>query len=155
MSNVQMHPANKSMYLVPHPLRLERTLLEASASFGLDGACACAVVTCSNAYEKNWQRCKRTLFQICTGRSLLRSSTTVLQTSAGRYAEPLPSNMLEWHFVFIGPDDTPFQGGQYHGKIKFPPEYGRHRFLPLQPFLVRSGLTDAGVAGIPTSRPVS
>ena len=45
MSNVQMHPANKSMYLVPHPLRLERTLLEASASFGLDGACACALVT--------------------------------------------------------------------------------------------------------------
>ena len=108
---------------------------------------------CSNAYEKNWQRCKRTLFQICAGRSPLRSSTMVLQTSAGRYAEPLPSNMLEWHFVFIGPDDTPFQGGQYHGKIKFPPEYGR--FLPLPPFLVRAGFTDAGVAGIPISRQVS
>ncbi|KAJ1478354.1 ubiquitin-conjugating enzyme/RWD-like protein [Baffinella frigidus] len=33
------------------------------------------------------------------------------------------SNMLEWHYLLEGPDDTPYAGGWYHGKLKFPPDY--------------------------------
>ena len=38
-------------------------------------------------------------------------------------AEPLPSHMLEWHFVVEGPHDSPYRGGFYHGKLLFPKEY--------------------------------
>ncbi|CAK8694687.1 ubiquitin-conjugating enzyme E2 J2-like [Clavelina lepadiformis] len=38
-------------------------------------------------------------------------------------AEPLPSNILEWHYVVRGPDDTPYYGGFYHGKLVFPREF--------------------------------
>ncbi|PKA49555.1 putative ubiquitin-conjugating enzyme E2 33 [Apostasia shenzhenica] len=38
-------------------------------------------------------------------------------------ARPLPSDILEWHYVLEGSEDTPFAGGCYYGKIKFPPEY--------------------------------
>lgn len=27
------------------------------------------------------------------------------------------------HYVITGPEDTPYSGGYYHGKILFPPEY--------------------------------
>ena len=32
-------------------------------------------------------------------------------------------NIFEWHFTVRGPDDTPFAGGIYHGRILLPPEY--------------------------------
>ncbi|KAF2367382.1 Ubiquitin-conjugating enzyme E2 [Trinorchestia longiramus] len=38
-------------------------------------------------------------------------------------AEPLPSNILEWHYVIEGPKDSPYHGGFYHGKLKFPPNF--------------------------------
>jgi len=38
-------------------------------------------------------------------------------------AEPLPSNLLEWHYVVTGPDDSPYDGGLYHGKLVFPVEF--------------------------------
>ncbi|KAL1503561.1 hypothetical protein AB1Y20_012039 [Prymnesium parvum] len=38
-------------------------------------------------------------------------------------AEPRPNNILEWHFVIKGPAASPYEGGQYHGKLVFPPEY--------------------------------
>ncbi|KAA0183270.1 Ubiquitin-conjugating enzyme E2 J2 [Hyalella azteca] len=38
-------------------------------------------------------------------------------------AEPLPSNILEWHYVVQGPEDSPYYGGFYHGKLMFPMEY--------------------------------
>ncbi|XP_071494467.1 ubiquitin-conjugating enzyme E2 J2-like [Diadema setosum] len=38
-------------------------------------------------------------------------------------AEPLPSNILEWHYVVRGPKDTPYEGGVYHGKLVFPREF--------------------------------
>ncbi|XP_002125717.2 ubiquitin-conjugating enzyme E2 J2 [Ciona intestinalis] len=38
-------------------------------------------------------------------------------------AEPLPSNILEWHYLVSGPDDTPYTGGFYHGKLVFPREF--------------------------------
>ncbi|CAN0877794.1 Probable ubiquitin-conjugating enzyme E2 33 [Linum grandiflorum] len=38
-------------------------------------------------------------------------------------ARPSPSNILEWHYVLEGSEGTPFAGGYYYGKIKFPAEY--------------------------------
>ncbi|CAF0819198.1 unnamed protein product [Rotaria sordida] len=38
-------------------------------------------------------------------------------------AQPLSSNLLEWRFVIRGPNDTPYQGGIYQGKIIFPYQY--------------------------------
>jgi len=38
-------------------------------------------------------------------------------------ALPHSSNILEWHYVIFGPKDTPYEGGEYHGKIVFPIEY--------------------------------
>ncbi|XP_010540108.1 PREDICTED: ubiquitin-conjugating enzyme E2 34 [Tarenaya hassleriana] len=38
-------------------------------------------------------------------------------------ARPSPSDILEWHYVLEGSEGTPFAGGFYYGKIKFPPEY--------------------------------
>ncbi|XP_072522577.1 ubiquitin-conjugating enzyme E2 J2-like isoform X2 [Salminus brasiliensis] len=38
-------------------------------------------------------------------------------------AEPLPSNILEWHYVVRGPEKTPYEGGYYHGKVVFPREF--------------------------------
>uniref|UniRef100_A0A915NTV8 UBC core domain-containing protein n=1 Tax=Meloidogyne floridensis TaxID=298350 RepID=A0A915NTV8_9BILA len=38
-------------------------------------------------------------------------------------AAPLPSNILEWHYVVIGAPDTPYEGGYYHGKLVFPQDF--------------------------------
>lgn len=38
-------------------------------------------------------------------------------------AHPLQSNILEWHFAVRGPEDTPYKGGIYHGKLVFPSEF--------------------------------
>jgi ubiquitin-conjugating enzyme E2 J2 len=38
-------------------------------------------------------------------------------------ALPNPDNILEWHYVIFGPKESPYEGGVYHGKLKFPPEY--------------------------------
>lgn len=38
-------------------------------------------------------------------------------------AHPLPNNLLEWHFVLEGAKGTDFEGGLYHGKLVFPPNY--------------------------------
>ncbi|KAJ8021403.1 Ubiquitin-conjugating enzyme E2 J2 [Holothuria leucospilota] len=38
-------------------------------------------------------------------------------------AAPLPSNILEWHYVVRGPEKTPYEGGLYHGKLIFPREF--------------------------------
>ena len=38
-------------------------------------------------------------------------------------AEPDPQNILEWHYILHGPEDTPYHSGIYHGKLIFPIEY--------------------------------
>lgn len=38
-------------------------------------------------------------------------------------ARPSSNNILEWYYVLEGSAGTPFAGGYYFGKIKFPPEY--------------------------------
>ncbi|CAL4162816.1 unnamed protein product [Meganyctiphanes norvegica] len=35
-------------------------------------------------------------------------------------AKPLDDNILEWHYVVQGPEETPYIGGYYHGKVIFP-----------------------------------
>lgn len=36
---------------------------------------------------------------------------------------PLEDNFLEWHFTILGPSDSPYSGGLYHGRLQFPPDY--------------------------------
>ncbi|KAI8076404.1 ubiquitin-conjugating enzyme/RWD-like protein [Gilbertella persicaria] len=38
-------------------------------------------------------------------------------------AHPLEDNIFEWHFTVLGPKDTDFDGGRYHGRILLPNEY--------------------------------
>jgi ubiquitin-conjugating enzyme E2 J2 len=38
-------------------------------------------------------------------------------------ARPSQNDILEWHYVLEGSEGTPFAGGYYYGKIKFPPDY--------------------------------
>ncbi|KAE9543897.1 hypothetical protein AGLY_001875 [Aphis glycines] len=38
-------------------------------------------------------------------------------------AEPNPSNILEWYYVVSGPDDSPYAGGYYLGKLVFPDDF--------------------------------
>ncbi|KAG7878495.1 hypothetical protein KL905_004163 [Ogataea polymorpha] len=36
---------------------------------------------------------------------------------------PSEENILEWHYVITGPPGTPYENGQYHGLVIFPPDY--------------------------------
>ncbi|KAK3795393.1 hypothetical protein RRG08_000704 [Elysia crispata] len=38
-------------------------------------------------------------------------------------AAPLPSNILEWHYIVEGPENSAYEGGIYHGKLMFPREF--------------------------------
>ncbi|KAL1435729.1 hypothetical protein MTO96_010514 [Rhipicephalus appendiculatus] len=38
-------------------------------------------------------------------------------------AHPLPADILEWHFAVKGPENTPLEGGVYHGKLRFPADF--------------------------------
>ncbi|KAI7826646.1 ubiquitin-conjugating enzyme E2 J2 [Kickxella alabastrina] len=38
-------------------------------------------------------------------------------------AKPLEKNILEWHYIITGPPDTPYDGGEYHGRLIFPADY--------------------------------
>lgn len=38
-------------------------------------------------------------------------------------ARPSEANILDWHYVITGPPGTPYENGQYHGRITFPSEY--------------------------------
>jgi ubiquitin-conjugating enzyme E2 J2 len=38
-------------------------------------------------------------------------------------AVPLEHDILEWHYCINGSPDTSHEGGRFHGKIVFPPEY--------------------------------
>ena len=38
-------------------------------------------------------------------------------------AEPDPQNLLNWHYLIIGPPATPYANGIYHGILKFPKDY--------------------------------
>lgn len=38
-------------------------------------------------------------------------------------AHPSESNILEWHYILTGAPNTPYENGQYHGSLVFPPDY--------------------------------
>lgn len=38
-------------------------------------------------------------------------------------AEPLSWNILEWHYVITGPENSPYFGGYYHGTLVFTQQY--------------------------------
>ena len=38
---------------------------------------------------------------------------------------PMGNNLLEWHFSFTGVQDSAYEGGVYHGRIRLHPEYPR------------------------------
>jgi ubiquitin-conjugating enzyme E2 J2 len=38
-------------------------------------------------------------------------------------ARPSESNILDWHYVITGPPGTPYENGQYHGRVTFPNDY--------------------------------
>jgi len=52
-------------------------------------------------------------------------------------AHPHENNILEWHYLITGPKGTPYEGGQYHGTLTFPPDY------PYKPPAIRM-LTPSG-----------
>ena len=63
-------------------------------------------------------------------KALLLMCVHVCMMSPSPMQEPVPHvtahpthNMLEWHFVLEGAKGTDFEGGCYHGKITFPPQY--------------------------------
>jgi len=39
------------------------------------------------------------------------------------WASPDEKNILAWNFLIRGPPDSPFEGGEFHGVLLFPPEY--------------------------------
>ncbi|KAK1941338.1 Ubiquitin-conjugating enzyme E2 J2 [Phytophthora citrophthora] len=55
----------------------------------------------------------------------LRKEYLAMQRKPVDYIQaiPLETNILEWHYVITGTKGTPYEGGFYHGKLKFPPEY--------------------------------
>ena len=38
-------------------------------------------------------------------------------------AEPDPDNLFDWHYCIYNLKDGPYEGGYYHGILKFPGEY--------------------------------
>lgn len=38
-------------------------------------------------------------------------------------AEPLPWNILEWHYCISGPENSPYHGGFFHGSLVFTQQY--------------------------------
>jgi len=58
------------------------------------------------------------------------------------FAEPLDDNIYEWHFTVIGPENSAYEGGLYHGKVLLPEQY------PIKPpdviFMTPSGRFEIG-----------
>lgn len=58
-------------------------------------------------------------------RRLAREAANLRQAwgADGLYAAPRPDNIFEFHFVFKGPANTPYEHGWYHGLLRFPKSY--------------------------------
>ncbi|KAI8326108.1 UBC-like protein [Martensiomyces pterosporus] len=55
----------------------------------------------------------------------LSKEYTLMKKSPPEYitAKPLEKNILEWHYILTGPPNSPYDGGEYHGRLIFPKEY--------------------------------
>ncbi|PTB35528.1 uncharacterized protein TrAFT101_009070 [Trichoderma asperellum] len=63
-----------------------------------------------------------------TIRRILREAAELSNTPSPDYtAEPLESDLFEWHFTLRGPPNSAYSQGVYHGRIILPPAY------PLRP----------------------
>ncbi|RDA89508.1 hypothetical protein CP533_0421 [Ophiocordyceps camponoti-saundersi (nom. inval.)] len=63
-----------------------------------------------------------------TIRRILREAAEISNSPSPDYtAEPLESDLFEWHFTFRGPPNSVYSQGIYHGRIILPPTY------PLRP----------------------
>jgi ubiquitin-protein ligase len=45
------------------------------------------------------------------------------KAECGIRLSPLHGNLHEWHFSLLGPEDTAYSGGCYHGRIVLPADY--------------------------------
>ncbi|WKX97433.1 hypothetical protein Q1695_013241 [Nippostrongylus brasiliensis] len=60
----------------------------------------------------------------CAGvKRLMKEAVELREPTEMYFAQPLEDNLFEWHFTVRGPLDSDFDGGIYHGRILFPPEY--------------------------------
>ncbi|CAB3411140.1 unnamed protein product [Caenorhabditis bovis] len=60
----------------------------------------------------------------CAGvKRLMKEAMELREPTEMYYAQPLEDNLFEWHFTVRGTIGTDFDGGIYHGRILFPPEY--------------------------------
>ena len=59
----------------------------------------------------------------CTKRLLQELKQLQKESFPEFVALPLEGNLLEWHFTIKGALNTPYEGGRYHGRLLFPPEY--------------------------------
>ncbi len=55
----------------------------------------------------------------------LRMELVALQKNPVEHivSRPHDADLLSWHYVVEGPAGTPYEGGLYHGVLRFPPEY--------------------------------
>jgi ubiquitin-conjugating enzyme E2 J2 len=55
----------------------------------------------------------------------LRMELVALQKNPVEHivSKPHDADLLSWHYVVEGPAGTPYEGGLYHGVLRFPPEY--------------------------------
>ncbi|KAF5010481.1 hypothetical protein FDECE_3373 [Fusarium decemcellulare] len=77
-----------------------------------------------------------------TIRRILREAAELSNSPSADYtAEPLESDLFEWHFTLRGPPNSVYSNGVYHGRIVLPPTY------PLRPpsfrFMTPSGRFEA------------
>ena len=80
----------------------------------------------SNVYNENWKHWEKSLLLESMPwwvQHLREVPVRGLIMCYHVFIQPLPSNMLEWHYVIEGPPGSPYQGGFYHGIIRFPQEY--------------------------------
>ncbi|XP_067946295.1 ubiquitin-conjugating enzyme E2 J2-like [Watersipora subatra] len=63
--------------------------------------------------------------QVITAHARLRKDYLRLMSDPVPYviACPKADNLLHWHYVLTGPEDSPFAGGYYHGRLVFPQQY--------------------------------
>uniref|UniRef100_A0A0K0D1R0 UBIQUITIN_CONJUGAT_2 domain-containing protein n=1 Tax=Angiostrongylus cantonensis TaxID=6313 RepID=A0A0K0D1R0_ANGCA len=60
----------------------------------------------------------------CAGvKRLMKEALELREPTEMYFAQPLEDNLFEWHFTVRGPLESDFDGGIYHGRIIFPPEY--------------------------------
>mmetsp|Transcript_51984 Transcript_51984/g.119591 ORF Transcript_51984/g.119591 Transcript_51984/m.119591 type:complete len:256 (-) Transcript_51984:146-913(-) len=59
--------------------------------------------------------------RVCVAR--LRKELRSFEPPPYILAAPLEANIQEWHYVLQGPPSSPYEGGMYHGKIRFPDDF--------------------------------